>query len=279
MQKGGLWEKGIYKPNTGTQPLVTIVTVTFNAEKYLLQALQSILDQSYTNVELIVIDGGSTDKTLSIIKSLEDRIDYWQTEPDAGIYDAMNKGLLLARGQWIGFKNADDWYTPNAVELLVHATQSAEGEVYYGNSYSVIQEEPISLSPFFTDHKRLGVNPGIDHRSSFVETDLHKKITFDLKYKLAADLDVFWRLKKAGARFQKINSFMAYKRYGGASDGVTILRETFAINREHGGIFWALFARITVLYQYYSWQAKNLILRTFMGRDGYNRFKARKLNP
>lgn len=277
MQKGGLWQKGIYKQSKPGQPLVSIVMVTFNAEEYLFQALQSILVQTYSNVEVIVIDGGSTDNTLPIITSLDHQIDHWQSDGDSGIYDAMNKGLAMARGEWIGFKNADDWYAPSAIEILIQAVQNSKADVFYGNSYSVIQEDPLCLSPFFTDHKHLGINPGIDHRSSFVRTEIHKSIPFDLHYRLAADLDVFWRLKNAGARFQKINAFLAFKRYGGASDGVQILKETFEINRQHGGVVWAIFARMLVLYQYYSWRVKNRILRTVLGKEGYNRFKARKL--
>lgn len=277
MQKGGLWESGVFKTNHEGRPLVSVITVTYNAAQYLRQALESILNQTYTNVELLVIDGGSTDGTLDIVRSLQHRIDYWQSEPDRGIYDAMNKGLALARGEWVGFKNADDWYTPGAVQALVDAAQQIDSDVFYGDSYSIIQEEPLELAPFFTDHKTLGENPGIDHRSSFVKTTLHQAIPFDLKYKLSADFDVFCRLEKAGARFTHVAYFMAFKRYGGASDGARTLPEVFAINRVYKGWAVAVYLWLKTILRFHLFRIKNLVLLTFLGREGFNQFKSRKL--
>jgi glycosyltransferase involved in cell wall biosynthesis len=274
---GGRWTRNLYKQTELGFPLVSIVTVTFNASKHLEQALQSILNQNYANIELIVIDGGSTDSTLEIIKKLDQKIDFWQSEPDFGIYDAMNKGLALARGEWVGFKNADDWYTPFAISTFVNATFSFAADVWYGNSLSVIQEVPLVTAPFLTDHCQLGMGSGIDHRSSFVRTEFHKLIQFDLHYKLAADLDVFWRLKKKGAIFQHIEHFLSYKRFGGASDGTFILNESFNINRRHAGLAFAIYARFAVTFRFWKWKAGNFLLLFFLGKDRYNRFKARNL--
>ncbi len=116
---GGLRKKKKFKKSSKKFPLVSIITPTFNSEKYLTKALNSILKQKYRNFEIIVIDGQSNDKTLKIIKKFDKKIDYWISEKDKGIYDAFNKGYKLAKGELIGIVNSDDVLTPNALKILV----------------------------------------------------------------------------------------------------------------------------------------------------------------
>ena len=91
-----------------TPPLITIITVAYNAVKDIENTILSVLNQTYPNIEYIIIDGGSTDGTLDIIKKYEDKISYWVSEPDKGIYDAMNKGIVKANGDYLFFLGADD---------------------------------------------------------------------------------------------------------------------------------------------------------------------------
>jgi len=276
--EGGIRTKGILKESSTGFPLISIVMVTWNAERYFRQALESVVSQDYPNKEIIVMDGGSTDGTLSILKEFGDSVDYWISEPDKGIYDAMNKGILLCSGDWIGFKNADDWYAPGALRILSQKIQEyPEVGLWYGNSYSVLQDEPLRVAPFFTDHKSLGSNPGIDHRSSFVNADIHKETLFDLQYRLAADLDVFWRLRKSGILFQHTGVFMAYKRFGGASDGTRILSESFRINRKYAGLIFALRSVMESRLRFWIWKTGNFLLRNLLGEKRFHRFKSRKI--
>ena len=106
--EGGLRTQGYFKKSYDDKPLISIITVVFNGEKYLEQTIQSVINQTYDNVEYIIIDGGSADGTLDIIKKYEKQIDYWVSEEDTGIYDAMNKGGSLAVGDFLLWLNADD---------------------------------------------------------------------------------------------------------------------------------------------------------------------------
>lgn len=100
-------------------PMVTIITVTYNAGQTLARTLASVRAQTYPNIEHIVIDGGSIDGTLSLIQDNEDAIAYWRSERDHGIYDAFNKGVVLAKGDYVGILNADDYFEPNQIETAV----------------------------------------------------------------------------------------------------------------------------------------------------------------
>jgi len=105
--------------DNGTEPLITIITAVFNGEKTLEKTILSVINQSYSNIEFIIIDGGSTDKSIDIIKKYEHAIDYWVSEPDKGIYDAWNKGVRLSAGDWVAFLGADDVYIDGAIQAYV----------------------------------------------------------------------------------------------------------------------------------------------------------------
>ena len=101
-----------------SKPLFSIITVVYNNEKYLEETIKSVVNQKFQNFEYIIIDGGSSDKTLDIIKRYDSQIDYWISEKDKGIYDAFNKGMSLAKGDFIGIVNSDDTYFDNALEII-----------------------------------------------------------------------------------------------------------------------------------------------------------------
>lgn len=120
------------------KPLVSIITVVFNGEKYLEQTIQSVINQSYTPIEYIIIDGGSTDGSIGIIKKYSKYIHTWISEPDKGLYDAMNKGIGLATGDLIGMINSDDWYEENTVEIVVNAFLHNPGKhIFHADRYDI----------------------------------------------------------------------------------------------------------------------------------------------
>src|SRR6185369_15072253 len=140
--EGGLRVQGYFKKSLPSKPLVTVITVVFNGAKHLDDTIRSVITQTYDNVEYIIIDGGSTDGTLDIIKKYEGKIDYWVSEKDKGISDAFNKGISLSTGNIIGIINADDWYELDAIQMVAERYISQNknniifhGELYYHNAF------------------------------------------------------------------------------------------------------------------------------------------------
>jgi Glycosyl transferase family 2 len=129
MLEGGLRTRGIIK--TGN-PLISVITVVYNGEKRLEQTIQSVINQNCDNFEYIIVDGGSDDRTLEIIKKYDSHIDYWVSAKDRGIYDAMNKGINLANGQWLSFMNCEDLFFDR--QSLNSIPLAAEVDFYYSDS-------------------------------------------------------------------------------------------------------------------------------------------------
>lgn len=139
--KGGLRTKGYFKRSYENKPLMSIVTVVFNGEKYLEETIRSVINQTYDNVEYIIIDGGSTDDTIGIIKKYENKIDYWVSEGDEGMYDALAKGFSLCSGQIMAYINADDFYLPNAFSTVIDIFKKYEDIMW-------LASVPVSYNEF-----------------------------------------------------------------------------------------------------------------------------------
>ena len=160
------------------KPIISIITVVFNGEKYLEETIQSVLNQTYDNVEYIIIDGGSTDGTLGIIKKYEDKIDYWVSEKDKGIYDAMNKGILVATGDWINFINAGDRLIFLDVNSLLKLS-TTNTSYYYHEEQHKMKRDPFTKM-YLTHNTPC-------HQSIFYKKD--EIVPFDLDYPIIADFE------------------------------------------------------------------------------------------
>lgn len=126
---GGLRALGYRKENLDRLPIITVITVTRNADATLETAIRSVLSQSYDNVEYIVIDGGSTDRTIDIIRKYNDAIDFWLSEPDNGIYDAMNKAINYSTGEYYVVLGADDVFNEDAIKYFVDCLRSSNADI------------------------------------------------------------------------------------------------------------------------------------------------------
>ena len=221
--EGGLRTRGYFKKSLDGKPLVSVITVVFNSHKYLEQTIQSVLNQSYDNVEYILIDGGSTDGTVDIIRKYEHAIDYWISEPDKGIYDAVNKGLMLAFGDSIGIINSNDWYEANAIAKVVFIVGGAIDCVAHGNM-NVYKDNRICYEARFCGAmNKIKKGMIINHPTTFIGKSLYKRYgLFDTKYKIASDWDLILRFWKAEVPFIFIPHLIANFRIGGISYNINL---------------------------------------------------------
>lgn len=184
--------KGKYK--------ISVITVVYNGAKTIERAIKSVLEQSYENIEYIIIDGLSSDGTQQIVMQYKDSIAYFISEKDAGIYDAMNKGIGYATGDYIIFINSDDSLLKDSLEQCVEYL-SNDIDILYGDVYFVREDNVKNrIKGELKDMEDI-IYHGICHQAVLAKTELLKSNHFDLNYKIAADYD--WLLKNfcRGANF------------------------------------------------------------------------------
>lgn len=196
---------------------LTIITVTYNAGKELERTIQSIISQTYfSDIEYIIIDGNSKDNTVSIIRKYESSISSWVSEPDKGIYDAMNKGINMAKGHWINFMNAGDIFTGNTIVEDIFRENIADFDVVYGNYILVYQNfkknmyTPKDLRGFYSYML-------MNHQSVFLKKEVALSHLYDLSYKIACDYEQLLYFYHSGKKFLHIDKFIAEFSYGGLS--------------------------------------------------------------
>lgn len=202
-------------------PKISIITITYNADKTLENTINSVINQNYRNIEYIIIDGGSTDKTIDIIKKYQEKISYWISEPDNGIYDAMNKGVRLAHGKWINFMNSGDrFYDSNVLLKLFNNPISDKYSCVFGDTI-FLYSDGKSLEVKYGDRSIHRIMPSC-HQSIFCRSDVLKKHPFNLKYKLAADLDFFNNLRNNNHKYKYINTIVSIYD---ASEGISSINK------------------------------------------------------
>jgi glycosyltransferase involved in cell wall biosynthesis len=217
--EGGLCTRGQFaRKSEPMMPLVTIITVVYNGAEHLEHTIRSVLGQTYENIEYIIIDGGSTDGTLDIIKRFDDQIAYWLSEPDKGIYDAMNKGIDLANGDWINFMNAGDGFCQtDSVQRVISSNCNTADLIYghcqiiYGPDFSLIWKAQKKIQDLWKGMI-------FRHQSLFTRRSICKKHYFDLSYRIGADFEFIYNCYQADAQFCCLDLTIAAVTVGGFSD-------------------------------------------------------------
>ncbi|MFN8242242.1 MAG: glycosyltransferase family 2 protein [Bacteroidales bacterium] len=260
MENGGRRIKeGLEKAGQGKKPLITIITAVFNGERYLARAIESVKRLSFRDIEYIIIDGGSTDATLSIIKSYEDFVDLWISEPDKGISDAFNKGIKESHGDYIAFLNCDDWYEEDALSSVIR-TLDDDMTIVCGSINLISGVNSESVKVHRSDPGRLNQTMRIAHPASIVPSKLFSVVgLFSEDLPVAMDYDLFLRAKIAGFRFSVTEVIITNHQLGGvSSDFTTVLRYEKKVKDKNLGkrishLLWYLlnltYYRISILYK------------------------------
>jgi hypothetical protein len=234
-------------------PLITVITVVLNGEKTLEETIKSVTSQTYPNVEYIIIDGGSKDGTLDIIKRYEDCIDYWVSEPDEGIYDAMNKGIKVASGHGILFLNSGDKLLTNRCfnNIKIPGFLYCKYEIKLGK---------VRINRTIKKPKFYKISLPVPHQA--IIFDARKKLLYDTSYKLAADYDYFLR-HGYNDKLTFIENSLVYFDNSGVSKKMSDLRdrEILEIISKNFGRKYRVFVSSFFLFKNFIKVILNAILR------------------
>lgn len=242
---------------------VSIITVVYNNKDYVTDCLQSVLNQSYKDIEHIVIDGGSTDGTLKVIELYKKKLGYFVSEKDSGLYNALNKGIKKAKGDIIGILHSDDmFYSKDSIEQIVNIFKTENAEVVYANGMYVDRDNPSKIKriykskPFKKNYLNFGWIPL--HTTIFVKKEVFNKLgLYDESYSISSDYDISLRwfmdekLKKVF-----LNKWLVIMRLGGKSTTASLQKrkskEDLKIIKKHKllGGFTLFFKIIRKIPQY-----------------------------
>lgn len=248
------------------QPKVSIITISYNSEETIEETIKSVLAQTYDRIEYIIIDGGSTDKTMDVVNQYRDRIAYVVSEPDKGISDGFNKGITAATGELIGICNSNDLLLPDAVTKLMED---------YDDNTDVFRCSEIvrnfdtgyeyCLHPTMT-FKKIPTLFHVCHMGCFIRKDAFEKYgLYDLKFKNSMDLELLYRFHRQGAMMKKVDVIVGIFRLGGVSQaGEKVKRdECREIIRRNGGSVFDEWYFLTYLWS--KGKAKQIL--NFFGKD------------
>ena len=222
------------------QPILSVITVVYNNVADIERTMLSVLNQTYAGIEYIVIDGKSTDGTLQIIEKYKDRIAKLISEKDKGIYDAMNKGLAIATGDYVIFMNsADEFYSQDTVANVFAAGDAAD--IYYGET-QMIGESGENLgqrrhaAPANFTWRSFKYGMSVSHQAIYIKRSLVEP--YDPQYKLSADIDWILRAAKKAKKIVNVNQYVAKYQVGGMSKKKhrQSLKERFDIMKRYYGL-------------------------------------------
>ena len=261
---GGRRGKGEGKKFRSGLPLISIITTIHNASNGIEEAINEVQRQTYANKEHIIVDGGSHDGTVDVLKRKDDEIDYWVSEADAGIYDAMNKGIDAAGGEWIYFLGVDDsFYRPDTLESIMNNGDiSDETALVFGNV--LYSDGRLFRSRF---DKKLYYKNSVHHQSVFYRNRVFDEFRYGLcessgrgrHFDISGDYQLNLRLFTRGMKSLYVNEIIARCGRGVSMEGkFTGYREELIIRHQYMNFFKAIIFDITTLLRY-GWKQIGLL--------------------
>ena len=196
-------------------PKFSVITVTYNAEKVLEDTIQSVIAQTYHHVEYIIVDGASKDGTLAVIDRYRERIHTVVSEPDKGLYDAMNKGIRLASGDLIGFLNSGDWYEPGALGKVLKTFQTKRCDLMFGNIRIYRKDGKSFIKKAVL--RKFQTSRDWNHPTMFVRAGLYKKYPF-ADQGIHDDYGFYLKIRKMQFKIVTVDQVLANFQMGGASN-------------------------------------------------------------
>jgi glycosyltransferase involved in cell wall biosynthesis len=234
------------------KPVLSVITIVYNNARDIERTLLSVLNQTYDAIEYIVVDGASNDGTLEIIKRYENRIAKLISEKDKGIYDAMNKGLALATGDYVIFMNSGDEFYAHDTVAKVFAT-APDADIYYGET-EMLNDERESLgqrrhtAPAKFNWRSFKYGMSVSHQAIYIKRALTEP--YDPRYQLSADIDWIIRAAKKAKKIVKVEGYVAKYLVGGMSKAKhkQSLLERFDIMKRHYGLIPTLLNHTVIAY-------------------------------
>jgi glycosyltransferase involved in cell wall biosynthesis len=238
---------------TDKEPLLSIITVVLNDHKHIEQTILSVITQKEDSIEYLIIDGGSVDGTVDIIKKHMSSIDYWISEPDSGVFDAMNKGILHATGKCIGLLNSGDYYNSGTLGIVTQKIVCTQATHYViSGGIGKINAEEKCTRQYYLTHDRLSkryITMPFFHPAMFVSSSVYTDYgCYDQIYKISADYEFALRLLNNNVNILIVPYLFTSMRMGGLSEKPSnffvMLKDGYIIRRKYKGIAFCVFVAV-----------------------------------